>query len=1788
MRLKLLMTLFVVTSFFSSSYADAKLAMLSITGSTTACTGEAYSYSVVNDPTVYYEWTITNGTFITSPIGSNQVDVAWYGSGTITVSTYSDPGLTILVGTTSLSVTVDVLSPYITMDPQVGCLDENGEQESAPDPHKKEDECTKACEDNLIKYFSNGNPGSTFTWQVIGDAFVSLNTSSQLNVTWQSVGFGIVKLTETSVNGCVEETEICVEIIAKPKADFNVIPGFTVCLGQTVYFEDLSMAIGDSDLTAWEWKVSDGTFQSYTESTDFSHIFNSPGTFTVTLRVYNDCGCYDDHDVTIDVLSDPGPEIFCPKVVCPNEKTEIYTNSGCGVYNWSVVNGTIVSGLGTPNITVMWNDDPSGVGYVYLSTPCGGCPVPSVLEIPIVSTSLDIDGPIEACVGDQVTLTAPLIPGTFYNWNVYSTPTSAFIVQQIHNQVIISVTGAAPITVEVIYNNELAGCGDGCGGEATHTLIAVDPSFVVGDEDVCVGDSKPYTIAGPATGNITVELPNGSTTTTGNGSNFNFTSEGTYVFTPSNAGCQGPPLIVTAHPIPPAPDVITGPTEVCPGMPYEYEAGNDVDGTIYAWTVSNGTPATGVGKEITVTWNLTGPYLLKVRRINIQPPNCEGPSDSLSVDPITISPNLSGPSTVCANQSYSYSLDYLDGEEYKWAIDAESQGSVITDPNNSSVDILWNNTTGTAIVTGSVRKCNLWFDVSDTITINPVNNVSFTADQTLICQNETVVFTADPGYSNYDWSFDPAFTSPPGNVQSFSQTFTQAGTFIVTLVATDNCGNISVDSEVITVLPEPPAVLSITGNTLACPPVGPVTGSATLVTTIIGGVAGHTFSWKKDGSSVPGTSSTLLITDTGTYEVTVTNTATGCKKVLTIKVKCPSGPGCSMPAGNTGTFDFTYDNITCGEVTFNETSISTAAGWTFLGGTFVHNGVNAFSAPGPTFTYSSFNDAGYYDVGYEICFSSGSGACCRTIVESVPIPVVAEAEAVAFCDGSGNYMIQLDDFSSSLGNLSGYDYQWFIDGTMVGSGINATSATSTVPLGALVPGNTYTVRLEVFVPMSYLSGLPSDYGCEFTTSVVIPALPDATFTDNTPICEDLDVEFTAALNSPNSTYFWNFGDGATLIQTTNTAARKYDGPNGAPGYNVTLTVTNAAGCTDTQSNYVDVESNDFGAPTVTVTPTAPICKPNPASLNFTHSGTATASIFAWSDGATVNPNVVFDAGAYTVTATDAFGCTSVSNLTPVDIRPSPNAFILGEGDYCWQDGLPVRLFGYAGPGLTYQWRKKPNGGSWFVISSSDEISDSSVNPWQSPYMYELTVTDPATGCSAVTVKTIEVHSPPPAPSITETLLNCDPFVVNLTATATISPAYFNWSNGTTGASNDVMYGGKFEVTLTDDKGCTSTSVIDVEGPPNFDFFPAGCYEYCREDMPLFYPGPYGNFDSWDLYLDNGSSVMIVQSGAGPITNLAVTDEGKYWLEVIVNGCTYTSDIMHVVFNEEKCEMFCKEECYVKVTNITPNQIQDCLYEFTADVFLGECTDIIDYKWTVNGSPVPGGAVMSYVFPNAGGGYSICLTVVGEDDYGNTCDDTYCIDFSPTCKCSCDVTADFEIIQLSQCEYTFQSTSITSECTEIYKYVWSVAIGGNVIFDTNGSKFSYGFESTKPAEICLYIYGTDGKTKCKDKICKTIQPCVESIKDDSDSSASRDKELSDIQVSPNPTTDVLRIEGVGPIGNEWRILVVDISGRVVANSTVQVDSPQLNMSTEAWKAGMYQVIVSDELGNRFIRKVIKVE
>jgi len=111
-------------------------------------------------------------------------------------------------------------------------------------------------------------------------------------------------------------------------------------------------------------------------------------------------------------------------------------------------------------------------------------------------------------------------------------------------------------------------------------------------------------------------------------------------------------------------------------------------------------------------------------------------------------------------------------------------------------------------------------------------------------------------------------TSTPASGSTFA-----IGTTTVNVVARDACGNESRCAFQVTVLPDPSG--SITGAAIACPG-----GSATLT-----GPDGYRYTWSTGASS-----RSIVVSETGTYTLTLTDRITGCTKTLSHRFTIVSPP----------------------------------------------------------------------------------------------------------------------------------------------------------------------------------------------------------------------------------------------------------------------------------------------------------------------------------------------------------------------------------------------------------------------------------------------------------------------------------------------------------------------------------------------------------------------------------------------------------------------------------------------------------------------------------------------------------------------------------------------------------------------------------------------------------------------------------------------------------------------------------------------------------------------------------
>jgi len=405
------------------------------------------------------------------------------------------------------------------------------------------------------------------------------------------------------------------------------------------------------------------------------------------------------------------------------------------------------------------------------------------------------------------------------------------------------------------------------------------------------------------------------------------------------------------------------------------------------------------------------------------------------------------------------------------------------------------------------------------------------------------------------------------------------------------------------------------------------------------------------------------------------------------------------------------------------------------------------------------------------------------------------------------------------------------------------------------------------------------------------------------ICQGMNTTLNAG--SGYTSYLWNTG---AITQTINVSI----------GTTYTVTVTNGSGCTGTDD--VTIVVNPLPIPPITGTFT--ICQGSTTTLV---AGPGYSS-YLWSTGQATPSIIVGTQGTYTVTATDANGCSGTSSIF-VTVNPNPVPSISGNQVLC--SGGTVSLSANAGY-AAYQWS---NGaftptivvntpGTYTVTvtdvngctgSDSETVISGNVNvnitgntfmcQGQSTVLnagvgftsylwstgantqtisvttsgtYYVTVTN-AGGCTGTDSIVVTVN-PLPVPIITGTII-CQGSPATLNAGA----GYTNylWSTGSVTQSLQVTLAGIYTVTVTNANGCTGsdTALVSVFPLPSASAIAMGNTSFCVGDSLL-------------LNVTSGFPGYLWYRYNSPVFPLNTTEEiyvktqGRYYCRVTdSNGCT---------------------------------------------------------------------------------------------------------------------------------------------------------------------------------------------------------------------------------------------------------------------------------------------------------------
>lgn len=721
---------------------------------------------------------------------------------------------------------------------------------------------------------------------------------------------------------------------------------------------------------------------------------------------------------------------------------------------------------------------------------------------------------------------------------------------------------------------------------------------------------------------------------------------------------------------------------------------------------------------------------------------------------------------------------------------------------------------------------------TDIMTVSVLANapISAGADVT-ICAGDAVTLTATGG-ATYNWT-------APINAAGATQNVSPAATTTYTVNGTDAAGCTGTDQVVVTVNPLPTA--TIAGTATVCQN----DASPTITFAGANGTAPYTFIYTING----GANQTVVSTGTTATVAAPTGTV-GTFNYNLVSVSESSANACSQT--QTGTATVTVSPLPTATIagtatvcqnsaspTITFTGANGTAPYTFTytinGGanqTVVSTGATA-TVTAPTGTVGTFS----YNL-VSVSESSGSG-CSQAQTGSATItvnalPTATIAGTMAVCQNGASPTITFTGANGTAPYTFTYNINGGANQTVVSTG---ATATVTAPTGTV---GTFNYNL-VSVSESSVNGCSQAQ----TGTATITVNPNPTPVINGAAQYCAGTTSTLSTSMAYASYVWSTGSTNPTVNVTDA-----DNP-------ITVTVTNAQGCTGTSAVFTVIENN-----VATYNTTIEICQGATATIhgNVQSTSGVYSQTFILGTGcdstsnvtlvvhplpvinagadqivcdgtpitlnATGAPNIVWDNGVtngvpfyqavgatnYTATGTDANGCVN-TDVVNVTVNPLPTATIAGTVTVCQNDANPTITFTGASGTAPYTFTYSINGGTnQTVISTGTTATVSAPTATTGTFNYNLVSVSEssANGCSQTQTGTATVTvNVLPTATIAGTVTVCQN-----DASPTIT---FTGANGT--APYTFTYnidGGTNQTVVSTGATATVTAPTGVAGTFNFN------------------------------------------------------------------------------------------------------------------------------------------------------------------------------------------------------------------------------------------------------------------------------------------------------------------------------------------------------------------------------------
>lgn len=545
----------------------------------------------------------------------------------------------------------------------------------------------------------------------------------------------------------------------------------------------------------------------------------------------------------------------------------------------------------------------------------------------------------------------------------------------------------------------------------------------------------------------------------------------------------------------------------------------------------------------------------------------------------------------------------------------------------------------------------------------------------------------------------------------------------------------------------------------------------------------------------------------------------------------------TQPAGVT--IANTITNVTCGSGANGAINITAS------------NGVPAYTYlwnDGATTEDRTGIAAGTYSVTVNDAISC-TGSATFTVGQSGAGMAVNTNSTQPSCNGGTNGAVNV---TTVIGSVGPYSFNWSNGVTTqtnpnVGAGIYTVTATSTT-------GCTASASVNLGQPTALNTTL---------NIVAISCFGMSNGAINT---------VTTGGTSP---YSYNWGGGVFTQNRIGLATGTYS-----------VTVTDFRGCTVTQSV-------TLGQPlqlTLTTIPSPLACSGGPTGSVMTTVTGGTGAISYWWGAGITSPNKInVSSGTHSVTVTDANGCTAAASALIAPYTPmtssatTTSALCVGSST--------------GGVNLTVNNGWTPYSFAWSNGDTTEDLTNIVSGT------YTVTITD-AHACTIT--RTAIVSGPTLTLTINATISDATCFgqnngAISVAAINGTSPYSFNWGGGISGNSRTTLVANTYNVTVTDNNGCSTSSALVVNQPSAMSWSNtvtnASCFGASDGEISLTITGgisPYAY--NWS----NGANTQTIIGLAAGAYIITATDNVGCSASTTINVAQPTAPTFSTSFTNVTC------------------------------------------------------------------------------------------------------------------------------------------------------------------------------------------------------------------------------------------------------------------------------------------------